>query len=122
MRPRIQPSYLALRESFIADWQPTGSIEVRLIGMMAQRYTAHEHWLALSVQRVSFDYQQEHYRIKENGKWRVMSVAADPDINQAAGMADSFNRLFLRTLRQLRDLRRHNLPVMINNPQQVNIG
>jgi hypothetical protein len=37
-------------------------------------------------------------------------------------MADRFNRLFLRTLRQLRDLRRFNLPVMINNPQQVNIA
>ena len=37
-------------------------------------------------------------------------------------MADRFNRLFLRTLRQLRDLRRYNLPVIINNPQRVNIA
>lgn len=65
MRPWIKASYLALRESFIADWKPTGSIEVRLIEMMAQLYTSYEHWMALSVQRVAFDHEQEHYKIKE---------------------------------------------------------
>ena len=29
---------------------------------------------------------------------------------------------FLRTLRRLRDLRWYSMPVMINNPQQVNIA
>jgi hypothetical protein len=42
-----------------------------------------------------------------------MSVAANHEVNQAAEMADRFNRLFLRTSRQLRDLRRYNLPVLI---------
>ncbi|MDP9311928.1 MAG: hypothetical protein M3R24_13770 [Chloroflexota bacterium] len=37
-------------------------------------------------------------------------------------MADRFNRLFLRTLRQLRDLRRYTPPMVINNPTQVNIA
>ena len=122
MRPWIKASYLALRESFIADWKPTGSIEVRLIEMLAQLYSSYEHWMALSVQRVAFDYEQEHYKIKERGKWRVKAVSGDAEANQAADMADRFNRLFLRTLRHLRDLRRYNLPVMINNPQQVNIA
>jgi len=122
MRPWIRASYLALRDSFIADWKPTGSIELRLIEMMAQLYTAYEHWMSLSVQRVSFDHEQEQYRIKQNGKWRVMQVEPNTDVTQAAEMADRYNRLFLRTLRQLRDLRRYNLPVMINNPQQVNIA
>ena len=76
----------------------------------------------MSVQRVAFDYEQEHYKIKERGKWRVKAVSGDAEANQAADMADRFNRLFLRTLRHLRDLRRYNLPVMINNPQQVNIA
>ena len=121
-RPWIRARYLALRESFIADWKPTGSIELRLIEMMAQLYTAYEHWMGLSVQRVAFDWEQEHYNIRERGKWRVISVAGDAEVNQAAEMADRFNRLFLRTLRQLRDLRRYSVPVMINNPQQVNIA
>jgi hypothetical protein len=37
-------------------------------------------------------------------------------------MADRFNRLFLRTLCQMRDLRRYDVPVTINNPAQVNIN
>lgn len=122
MRPWVRASYLVLRESFIADWKPTGSIEVRLIEMIAQLYSAYEHWMALSVQRVAFEHEREQYRIRENGKWRVMEVAANPEVNQAADMADRFNRLFLRTLRQLRDLRRYSVPVTINNPTQVNIN
>ena len=43
-------------------------------------------------------------------------------IDNAMAMADRFNRLFLRTLRQMRDLRRYGVPVTINNPQQVNIA
>jgi len=36
-------------------------------------------------------------------------------------MMDRYNRIFLRMLRQLRDLRRYSTPITINNPQQVNI-
>ncbi len=37
-------------------------------------------------------------------------------------MVDRFNRLFLRTLRALRDLRRYASSVTIQSAQQVNIG
>ena len=37
-------------------------------------------------------------------------------------MVDRFNRLFLRTLRALRDLRRYAPTVMIQDAGQVNIG
>ena len=37
-------------------------------------------------------------------------------------MADRFNRLFLRTLRALRDLRRYAPPVIVQNAGQVNVG
>ena len=36
-------------------------------------------------------------------------------------MADRFNRIFMRTLRQLRDLRRYT-QLTINSPNQVNIA
>ena len=121
-RPWIKARYLALRESFIADWKPTGSIETRLIEMMAQLYTEYEHWMELSVQRVAFECQEERYQIETRGKWRAVSVNGDVHAQQAAEMADRYNRLFLRTLRQLRDLRRYVVPVTINNPQQVNIA
>jgi hypothetical protein len=37
-------------------------------------------------------------------------------------MVDRFNRLFMRTLRGLRDLRRYAIKVTIQRAQQVNIG
>ena len=37
-------------------------------------------------------------------------------------MMDRYNRLFLRTLRQLRGFRRYSTPITINKPQQVNIA
>lgn len=121
-RPWIRARYLALRESFIADWQPTGSIELRLIEMLAHLYTEYEHWMELSVQRVAIECQEERRQIEMLGKWRPTGVNGDADAQQAAEMADRYNRLFLRTLRQLRDLRRYAVPVTINNPQQVNIA
>jgi hypothetical protein len=32
------------------------------------------------------------------------------------------NEVYMRTLRNMRDLRRYSVPVTINNPQQVNIA
>ena len=40
----------------------------------------------------------------------------------AANMADRFHKLFLRTLRALRDLRRYATTVMVQNAGQVNVG
>ncbi len=37
-------------------------------------------------------------------------------------MEDRFNRLFLRTLRALADLRRRSQPVVIRRAGQVNVG
>jgi hypothetical protein len=37
-------------------------------------------------------------------------------------MVDRFNRIFLRTLRALRDLRRYTPAVIVQNAGQVNIG
>jgi hypothetical protein len=95
---------------------------MRLIEMMAQLYTSYERWMELSVQRVEVQCLEERFQIEVRGKWRATGVNGDADAQQAAEMADRYNRLFLRTLRQLRDLRRYSVPIMINNPEQVNIA
>ena len=43
-------------------------------------------------------------------------------IEQAMAMGDRFNRIFLRTLRALRDLRRYAPTVVVQNAGQVNVG
>jgi hypothetical protein len=43
-------------------------------------------------------------------------------LEQAGAMVDRFNRIFLRTLRALRDLRRGPQPVFVQSAGQVNVA
>lgn len=128
--------YLGVRESFIDDWQPKGGIEIALIDMMAQSYFQWQYWLEQTVKRSETEPRQEHHEYREwkrwhertknaksweTGYWFPPYVSEQQAVEHAVQMADRFNRIFMRTLRQLRDLRRYS-PVTINNPNQVNIA
>ncbi|MGI9036368.1 MAG: hypothetical protein ACR2GD_10065 [Pyrinomonadaceae bacterium] len=128
--------YLGVRESFIDDWNPQGGIEVAMIDMLAQSYFQWQYWLEQTVKRSETKPREEHYKYQEwkrwqkelqkaksweEGYWFPPYVSEQRAIEHAVQMADRFNRIFLRTLRQLRDLRRYS-PVTINNPNQVNIA
>lgn len=128
--------YLGVRESFLDDWQPKGGIEVALIDMMTQSYFQWQYWLEQTVKRSETRPREEHYKYREwkrwqkelqdaksweEGYWFPPYVSEQAAIEHAVQMADRFNRIFMRTLRQLRDLRRYS-PVTINNPNQVNIA
>mgnify|MGYP001157990842 FL=1 len=129
--------YIGVRESFIADWNPTGGIEISLIDMLAQSYFQWQYWLEQTVKRSQTREREEHpdysewktRRIKmnekmgfvEGGCWLRPTVTEEQALDQAIQIADRWNRIFMRTLRQLRDLRRYS-PVTINNPNQVNIA
>lgn len=43
-------------------------------------------------------------------------------IDQAANMVDRFNRIFVRAIRQLRDLLRYTPQVVVKSAGQVNVG
>ena len=60
--------------------------------------------------------------LEKHEKWLPPRVTEAEAIEQAMGMAERWNRMFLRTLRALRDLRRYAATVMIQNAGQVNIG
>ncbi len=128
--------YLGVRESFLNDWKPKGGIEVALIDMMAQSYFQWQYWLEQTVKRSETEPRREHHEYEkwkrfneklrkaqswEEGYWFPPYVHEQAAIEHAVQMADRFNRIFMRTLRQLRDLRRYS-PVTINNPSQVNIA
>ena len=128
--------YLGVRESFIDDWQPNGGIEVALIDMMAQTYFQWQFWLEQTVKRSETKERVEHHEYSKwiaqrkaeykingwsEGEWSRPYVSEQQALEHAVQMADRFNRIFMRTLRQLRDLRRYS-PVTINNPNQVNIA
>jgi hypothetical protein len=128
--------FLGVRESFIDDWNPQGATEVALIDMLAQTYFQWQYWLEQVVLRSETRPRSEHPDYVEwkqwneekkktqswsEGYWFPQYVAEQSAIDHAVQTADRFNRIFMRTLRQLRDLRRYS-PVTINSPQQVNIA
>jgi hypothetical protein len=131
-------SYLGLRESFVAEWQPRGGIELSLIDMLAQAFLQYQFWVKQSVLRSETREREVHpeyekwqsYRDPKardmsgfiDGYWFRPFVSERNAIEHAAQMADRWNRIYMRTLRNMRDLRRYSVPVTINNPQQVNIA
>ncbi|MEJ7622929.1 MAG: hypothetical protein WKF34_02945 [Pyrinomonadaceae bacterium] len=128
--------YLGVRESFISEWQPHGGIEIGLIDMMTQSYFQWQFWLEQTVKRSQTRAHEHHPQYSEwmaerekefrvngwiEGFWARPLVSEQQAIEHAVLMAERWNRTFMRTLRQLRDLRRYS-QVTINNANQVNIA
>src|SRR5262249_46718609 len=93
--------FLAIRHELAEGWQPRNGLERQLIDMLAQAHAGFNYWLGQSF------------------AW------ADLACPQAAGaleMADRFNKMLVRTLRGLRDLRKVPLAVVVQNAGQVNVA
>ena len=118
----------AIREGFVTQWQPAGAIELALIDVMAQAHSEYLYWSeevhrrSTTEMKLSQELDEARYYKGAEGNWVPPRVSEQGAVEHAMQMADRFNRLFLRTLRQLRDLRRYSTPITINNPQQVNIA
>lgn len=130
-------SYIALRESFIEEWQPKGGIELSMIDAVAQAWLQLQFWTTESVKRAKTEPRQENHQFyewkqwnkennpkqwSENGHWDVPLVSEQAAVEQAAQMADRWQRMYFRAIRSLRDWRRYTPQVTINNPNQVNIA
>jgi hypothetical protein len=120
--PWQRAQFLAIRAAFIEEWRPAGGIERALIDTMAQAHTAYQHWMNTLATYTSLDFERRKGQYDKDGYMEPPRISTDVAIQEAAGMADRFNRLFLRTLRQLRDLRRYAPAVTIESAGQVNIG
>lgn len=128
--PMDRARFLAVREALAEEWRPRGGIEWTLIDSMAQALAAQSYWLEKLTQRSQNEEAQDlrdRQKLSQEeqayrwGEWIPERVTTAAAIAEAAGMADRFNRVLLRCLRQLRDLRRYS-PVVIQNAGQVNVG
>jgi hypothetical protein len=120
-RCRDRAQFLAIRSDLIEEWQPRNGIERQLIDVMAQAQTTYLYWLSQLTVRATLESLDER-RLQEEGCWKSPRITDAEALEQAAGMVDRFNRMFLRTLRALCDLRRYSTPVIVQNAGQVNIG
>ncbi len=114
--------FFAIRSAFLEEWQPANGGERLLVDMLAQAYASWLAWLEQLQVYTTAETERQKHKIKQDGYYETPRVSTIEAIEQAAAMADRFNRLFLRTLRQLRDLRRYTPAMVINNPAQVNIA
>ena len=116
---RVQ--YLAVRDSFIEEWQPRGGLELSLIDQMAQTYSAWLRWLAHYELLATADVATRERQINDRGRYEEPKPYKHTIEERALHTADRFQRM-LRSLRALRDLRRYSPQITIHNRGQVNIG
>jgi hypothetical protein len=120
-RPWERAQFLALRQAFTDEWQPQGGIELTLVDLLAQAHSSYLFWLAELHVRSTLEVKRDESTYFERGYWNPPRMEAGAAIDQAAVMVERFNRIFLRTLRALRDLRRYG-PVVVHQAGQVNVG
>jgi hypothetical protein len=120
--------YLGLRESFVTEWQPRSGVELSMIDAMAQAFMQLQYWTEQTVLRSRTEPRQEAYEYREwkryqreaktdswkHGHWNIPYVREQEAVEHAAAMADRWQRMYFRALRQLRDWRRYAPQVTIN--------
>jgi hypothetical protein len=119
--PWQRAQFLALRHELAEEWQPRNGIERQLIDTMAMAQSSYFEWLTTLACRTSRD-SVSLKKLDEEAPWMPPRMSDAAAVEQAAAMMDRFNKIFLRSLRALRDLRRYNRPVIVQNAGQVNVG
>lgn len=110
--PWQRAQFLAIRRALYEEWQPS-AVERLLLDTIAHSYVSYLYWAGKVHERGA--------AYPHKGERPPMQSVADA-LDQAAQMADRFNRLQARTLRALRDLRRSGVVVVAQPGSQVNIG
>jgi hypothetical protein len=121
--PWRRAQFLAIRQTFIDEWQPRGGIELTLIDQMAQAHSLYLDWIEKAHVQASLEGTKEKRDLSNSGRWHPRTLGTAEALDQSAAMAERWQKLFVRALRALRDLRRHAPPVVLAGPgSQVNVG
>ena len=125
--PWERAQYLAVRQSMVEAWQPQGGIELSLVEQMAQSYACWMTWLEdfhylqrTEVARRRVDDEEAVLRFNE--QYVPPRVSEVEYADRALQMAERFQRMYLRSLRALRDLRRYGNSVTIHNTGPMTVG
>jgi hypothetical protein len=116
--PISRAQYLALRNTMVRDWGPVNGTEMLLIDTIAHAFSEYLQWMKTLTCYTSMQ-ERECVGPKD---WQPPRLNSDKAVDNAAAMADRFNRILLRNLRALRDLRRYSPNVTIQQAGQVNVG
>lgn len=125
--------FLVLRNSLAEEWQPRGGIEWALIDQLSAAQFEFLNWThVLRLRSTSseassrFNLEDRQSQLSERDqrrcRWVSPRITESEAIREAMEMVERWNRMYLRILRQMRDLRRYVPPVIVNNGGQVNIA
>jgi hypothetical protein len=111
--------FLAVRDSYLAEFIPDGGMEYSLVDMLVQCYFMQQYWMEQTVERTHVDPRRESYEYakwQEYKKYQAKATAHQWDnpthweipyatqlqcIENAANMVNLFSNLYYKTLRQL---------------------
>lgn len=121
--PYAVAQFLAIRDSFADQWQPSGGIEWALIDLMTIAFSLQLYWSGIAHSRADHRHNTQSDEIKsfESKGWKSPYQSEADALEQAHKLADGYSKQFMRVLRQLRDLRRYAPIVIQNNGGQVNL-
>lgn len=115
--------FLVLREKYIAEWQPRNVLESQMIDTICQAQTIREYWMTLATERVAVECEIERFWVEYNGKRSEKRIDGSASAREAREEAERWDRVFIRAVRALRDLRRYSPAVIVNNQGgQVNVA
>jgi hypothetical protein len=120
--PWKRAQFFCLLQELAEGCQPRNGLERQLLETMAQARTAMEYWQGVLVSTAALAAAEEHATLNDKRRWEPPRVPGFRAVEQAAQMVDRFNRIFLRTLRALQDLRRCPPSVVVQHAGQVNVG
>lgn len=115
--------FLVLREKYIEEWQPRNVLESQMIDAICQAQTIREYWMTLATERVAVECEIEVYFVELTGKRSERRLDGSESAREAREEAERWDRVFIRAVRALRDLRRYSTAVIVNNQGgQVNVA
>jgi len=122
-RPMVRARFLVLREKYIEEWQPRNVLESQMIDAICQAQTIREYWMTIAHQRVVYECEIERYYIDFHGKRTERVIDGSESAKEAREEAERWDRVLMRAIRAMRDLRRYTSPVIVNNQGgQVNVA
>lgn len=120
-RPWERAQFLAIRDSFRADYQPRPGFETAMVDMAAEAFGDYLEWSETVHRRASLDAEAEERDADRHGHWKPQRVSWVESLDHAARMAERAHARFLRTIKTLSDLRRAG-PVYVGQAGQVNVA
>lgn len=112
--------FLAVRDGLSDEWNPQNGIERSLIDTMAQAFSAQLFWQERMICYACVE--SDNDSLRKEDCFQLPRVSDAKAVEQAAQMIDRFNRIFMRSLRALRDIRRHAPTLVVHNATHVNVA